>query len=399
MIIDKQSYDKDHAWQYEIRKQNLKIDLKEAEITNEEVEELKVSDFTFSFLPKENKEECEEVVKFIERHEWLGKMPNRPTHRFVARYKGKLAGAVIMATPNAFSHLLGEENMQREKLISRGACISWSPKNLGSALIMYAVRWMAKNTEFCFFTAYSDIEARELGTIYQACNFLYLGQESGARFEYFDERAPDRGWFSDRIFRKTSSYKNYAKNLSIEWQPDWIENDRIAWERIPLDLRHKMKQAAKEHQLSCQKRPIPKKHKYVYILGSSKSETKKMKNIFHSLNPEIKKYPKVRGPQKLSAPKERKGPLTKIQNIHRPTGRYRSVKDVSKVYGISIWTIYELIKSDPHFPYRNIGLKKKLVVDVEAMEAWLTERTKRDRQIEMQVPSAEELLTKRRIYA
>ena len=41
-----------------------------------------------------------EIKQFIERHEWLGKIPNRPTQRFTARLKKNnvLAGVVIMAT-------------------------------------------------------------------------------------------------------------------------------------------------------------------------------------------------------------------------------------------------------------------------------------------------------------
>ena len=105
-------------------------------------------------------------------------MPLRPTHRFTATFKGQLAGVVVMATPNSFSNLLGPDSRHQEKLISRGACISWSPKNLGSALVIFSVRCMAKHTAFRIFTAYSDTEARELGTIYQACNFIYLGQTS-----------------------------------------------------------------------------------------------------------------------------------------------------------------------------------------------------------------------------
>lgn len=43
---------------------------------------------------------------------------------------------------------------------------------------------MVKNTQYRLFTAYSDTEAKELGTIYQACNFYYLGKKSGAGYQY-----------------------------------------------------------------------------------------------------------------------------------------------------------------------------------------------------------------------
>ena len=46
--------------------------------------------------------------------------------------------------------------------------------------------WMVKNTEFRLFEAYADPEAKELGTIYQACNFYYVGDNFGSDKLYFD---------------------------------------------------------------------------------------------------------------------------------------------------------------------------------------------------------------------
>mgnify|MGYP003679536135 CR=1 FL=1 len=123
-------YKKNHCWQYEIRQQNLTIDLKRACLTTEQHKVLRINDFEFSYVDKTDKDSCGEIKRFIERHEWLGKLPIWLTHRFTARLKknGALAGVIIMATPNSFSNILGEENKNKEKLISRGACISWAIK-------------------------------------------------------------------------------------------------------------------------------------------------------------------------------------------------------------------------------------------------------------------------------
>jgi predicted DNA-binding transcriptional regulator AlpA len=340
---------------------------------------------------------CQKVKAFIERHEWLGKMPHRPTHRFIATYKGILAGVVVMATPNAFSNLLGKEHRDLEKLISRGACISWSPKNLASALIMYSVRWMAKNTHYRLFTAYSDVEARELGTIYQACNFIYLGQNSGARFEYFDPDLSENG-FSDRVFRKTTSYKLYAKNLGTEWQKAWSHRDEIFWDKIPDDIAQKLKAESKRHQDSCERRPVPRKHKYLYILGKNKTETDKLKKLFNEHHPTLVKlsYPKLRGPI-ISRPSER--PLTERPQPCWPLvetkisqKRFYSIKEVSAMYGISQWLIYHHIKTDPTFPFVNVGIKKKLLIEPKAFEEWVSSRTRKQVHQDFNLPSAKELL-------
>lgn len=296
------NYDKEHCWQYEIRQQNLEQDLLDADLTMEEYGNLRTDDFDFLYVDKESKIECEEIKQFIERHEWLGKLPARPTHRFIARLKknGIIAGAIVMATPNAFSHILGKENRDKEKLISRGACISWAPKNLGSWIIMKSIKWMVKNTEFRMFSAYSDPEAKELGTIYQACNFIYLGQKSGTTKQYFDPNRPELGWFSDRDFRKKSKYIVYAENIGIErwaWKKYFMKKYSPAWEGWAGLVKEELKREEKKYRDSCKVRKTRPKHKYVYILGKSKKETKKLKKLFYKLNPNMVDliYPTARG--------------------------------------------------------------------------------------------------------
>jgi len=294
-------FGKQHCWQYEVRLQNLAEDLKEANLTEEAAGQLRTSDFDFAYVDKTDKDQCAEIRRFIERHEWLGKLPNRPTERFTARLRGSqtLAGVVVMATPNAFSHMLGKENKNLEKLISRGASISWAPKNMGSWLIMKSIKWMVQNTSYRSFTAYSDPEAKELGTIYQACNFIYLGQTSGTNKQYFDPDNAKAGWFSGRDFRKKSKYSKYAENIGIskaQWE-EWMNKYSPNWDKVPADIKIKIKAEEKKYRERCQSRPVPPKHKYCYILGRTKSETKQLHNLFKELNPKLYNlpYPRSRG--------------------------------------------------------------------------------------------------------
>lgn len=292
-------YNKEHCWQYEIRLQNLNKDLEECGITKTEVEKMVLSDFSFDYIDSAQKTDCRQIKSFIERHEWLSKMPNRPTHRFTAKYKGYTAGAVVMATPNSFSNILGSEHRDKEKLISRGACISWSPKNLGSWLVMRSIKWMVKNTDFRVFTAYSDPEAKELGTIYQACNFYYLGKRFGSKHMYLDPRNPDKGWFSDREFRKQSKYRIYAANIGIAGNEfdKYIGKWTPKWDQMPSDTRKAIKNEEKKYRESCKRRKVVSKHKYAYILGANKKETKHLKKLFTENNPglDLYSYPKARG--------------------------------------------------------------------------------------------------------
>lgn len=286
------TYDKNHCWQYDIRMNNIEGDIAEAilnGLSKEEIETLKVPDFTLQF--EEKSKILPEIKEFIIRHEWLGRLGLYPTHFFTARYKGVLAGVVIMDMPNAFSKILGDNTKKLERLISRGACVSWSPKNLASSLVSFAIKWMVKNTDYRLFSAYSDPYAKEIGTIYQACNFYYLGQKSGATCQY---KLDNGRWVSDRYFRSRSVYKRMAKEHGIAWESEWQDGDKVNFSLMPESVAKMIREYSKEFMLSCEKREIKPKHKYVYILGRDRRETRKLKKIFFERN-KIYEYPKVRG--------------------------------------------------------------------------------------------------------
>lgn len=284
-----QSYAETQCWQYSIRCNNRAEDLILAGIASETSNSLRVADFSLQF--EEKSAVYSEVKAFISRHEWLGKMSLYPTHLFTARYNGILAGVVVMDMPAVFSKLLGEDTKKIERLISRGACVSWSPKNLASSLIMFSISWMVKNTPYRLFTAYSDPEAKELGTIYQACNFAYLGKKYGTGYQY---RISEDKWVSDRYFRSRSAYKRYAKQAGIEWDSAWQDKEKIHFDQMPESVVCELRRISKEQQASCEKRKVGAKHKYAYILGKTKAETKKLRLEFVTRHG-IKAYPKVRG--------------------------------------------------------------------------------------------------------
>ncbi len=291
------------CWQYGKRKSNIKSDLDNAikhfyfpkdlftqslEISENDLFNLRIRDFSLS---EESKFSFNETKQFIKKHEWLGTMSPHPTHIFTARYMDLLCGVVIMDMPNAFSKMLGEKTRKLERLISRGACISFSPKNLASALIMFSIRWMVQNTSYRLFTSYADPLAAELGTIYQACNFFYLGNKFGAGFQYKIENGK---WVSDRYFRRRSVYKRLAKSNGIEWNPKWQNFEVVLFSGMPEELEKKIKRLSKEYMESCERREVASKHKYAYVLGKTKTETKYLRKEFLSNN-KTYPYPKERG--------------------------------------------------------------------------------------------------------
>lgn len=282
-------YNKSWCFQYDIRLNNLENDLKEANLTIEDAKKLRVSDFTFKNVIEKN--EKQNLIKFIEKHEWLGNISQYTTHWFACYYNDKLSGVILMNMPNAFSKMLGDDTKYKERLISRGACISWSPKNLASSFLMWCIKWMVNNTQYRLFTAYSDPTAKEIGTIYQACNFYYLGK-SGTTTRYIN---PYTGKIvSDRFFRQKTAYRKYANELGIEWKKNYTSSTGMVWANIPDDIEEILRNYSKRKQNESIKIEYPNKHKYAYVLGVDKKETKLLRNLFLDRN-KVFDYPKNRG--------------------------------------------------------------------------------------------------------
>lgn len=222
--------------------------------------DLMAKDFTLAYerLTKEHS-------AFIERYEWLGKVGWAVKWCFTARHAGKLAGVVLMSEPT-----MATKYKQYEALIQRGAASSWAPKNLNSMLVMFSCRWMARNTAKRLFTCYSDPSAGEIGTIYQACNFLYLGRGWGVTSGV---KLPSGKVVSPREFTKTSSMKKWAKELGIEWRPEWCKpNGYQDIASYPPDIK---KQLIERANLEAKKYPIvnqESKGKYALVLGKDKRE-------------------------------------------------------------------------------------------------------------------------------
>lgn len=218
-----------------------------------------------------------EHTKFIERYEWLGNTGFNVKWVFCARYQGRLGGVVLMAEPTSYS-TFGHD---KEVLIQRGACASWAPRNLNSQLVMYGCRWMVYNTSKRLFVAYSDPDAGEIGTIYQACNFKYLGHFYGSKVLY---TLPSGKKVSSRYFTRTSSMRRWAKILGIEWQKEWYKpNGFQDISVIPKDILLQLKQYASDRRLECPFEKQNPKAKYALLLTKNRNERKEFENSKFSI--------------------------------------------------------------------------------------------------------------------
>jgi len=173
-------------------------------------------------LKKARVRECSRAVakKIILRYEWLGTLPmaNRFFGVFfddiycggVACYSIGSAGA----GGSSITKWLGCDQTDIAYLC-RGACVHWAPKGAAPKLI----NWSAKLTNCQVALAYSDTDAGEIGTVYQAAGWECLGR--GQRVEQYV--SPD-GRVSDcRIIGLT------AKRIGVTWKQSKEMFLRAGW--------------------------------------------------------------------------------------------------------------------------------------------------------------------------
>ena len=116
------------------------------------------------------------VENLIVKYEWLGNLPDN-CNRFAALFFGNdiLAGAV------AFSHQFfgGKYNLYGfpAVVLSRGVTLHYAPSWASSFLVSKATKLLYGNADPIFVCGFSDWRAGEIGTIYQACNWYYLGHK------------------------------------------------------------------------------------------------------------------------------------------------------------------------------------------------------------------------------
>ena len=235
---------------------------------------LKASDFIIDAEPY-----TKEITGFIEKYEWLGSIGVIPKWCFTARYQKMLAGVVLINEPTAYSRLLGPETPRYEALIQRGATASWTPKNLGSRLIMFSCRWMAINTDKRLFVAYGDPAANEIGTIYQACNFDYLGKDFGERVQYLHPLM-GREPFSPHALKRTSALKRWCAQNGTPFQKKWLkENGFKNLSEIPEEVKTEWRNWIRKIVSESQKVRVATKHKYAIVIGRDNAEYKRLRNL------------------------------------------------------------------------------------------------------------------------
>jgi hypothetical protein len=144
----------------------------------------------------------EQAASIILKYEWLAGDPRnkQPLGKGSQAFYGlilneELLGATCIGRVGAGIGNICGKYLKRTAYISRGACVPHAPKNAGSFLTRYACRMASQDFGWRVFFAYSDThDASEIGTIYQACGWFYLGEGLGrpSGSTHIDFLSPDK---------------------------------------------------------------------------------------------------------------------------------------------------------------------------------------------------------------
>jgi hypothetical protein len=132
--------------------------------------------------------------RIVEEYEWLGCMPSVSLFYF-GIYFDNVCGGCVVFSPEYIENLGHWDKYDytgKIILLSRGVCLHWTPINTNSKLIMSAIKMLPKNYEVI--TATTDHLAGEIGTIYQACNFYYVGSMRDANPNVRSKNGDRTGW-------------------------------------------------------------------------------------------------------------------------------------------------------------------------------------------------------------
>ena len=121
--------------------------------------------------------------EFILKYEWLGTMGT--TKFSLGMFDGNdLTGVMcfgLTAGTGALSEVFGEANKAYGLVLVRGACASHAHPHSGSWMVGQAKVELARRG-YLFIIAYSDPEAGEIGTLYQATNWSFYGFTSPVNY-------------------------------------------------------------------------------------------------------------------------------------------------------------------------------------------------------------------------
>ena len=206
--------------------------------------------------------------KLIEGYEWLSYMPSYTKYHFGVYFKidgiEHLGGVVVFQKDYVENTGVWDTYGYSGKLLllSRGVCLWWTPKNTATFLIAKALSWIEHNTDTKVITATVDSLAGEIGTIYQAANWVYVGVMRGNILNNGKVRERlgtiiDGNLYTSRQIR--SMLGTMKKSSILEAYPDAKFVKQKAKSRYFYFLGDKRERLLNRSKLTDQIKPYPKR--------------------------------------------------------------------------------------------------------------------------------------------
>jgi hypothetical protein len=214
--------------------------------------------------------ERDQAEPIILKFEWLGDIGH--AHKFVGLFTadgelgelGELLGVACFGhgpAPADMRTLLGGAAL----CLERGACVPHAPPNAASFLISRACKLIASEMKVYLFFAYGDPEAGEYGAVYQAANWIYLGQG-----------LMGRDFITGKLKRRSERWKVLAPGGNPEEQREWKASRdirRLGPNFGPLGIYNLKIAEAKELGWTFKK--FPAKHVYAINVGADARQWRK----------------------------------------------------------------------------------------------------------------------------
>lgn len=165
--------------------------------------------------------------QIIYKYEWLGTLPSSVNHFYGIFFGLYCAGVTCIgvgaAGANINSHMQFRIERDQFAYLTRGANVHWSPIGANSKLVSWTCRLLQRDTGAKIVIAYSDSDAGEIGTIYQACNWVYIGVGGKTRqWVAPNGRVFDQKYASNLVEKHGVTRKYWVNRLRAD---GWIEQD------------------------------------------------------------------------------------------------------------------------------------------------------------------------------
>lgn len=213
------SAENDVAWQKQLRDQHLDEGI--PPVPHLDVKQAVVRPITSSL-----------AKQIIFKYEWLGTMSNTSHHYgifFGAFCAGVTCVAVATGTGGTNVAKMFDLEPQQMAVLARGACVHWSPPNTNSKLVSLTCKLLGKSSDVKLIIAYADSDAGEIGTIYQACGWSYIGH--GSSTSQFI--APNGRIYDQR------NISHWSKNHEIPWTQQRDTLLKAGWKEQSSNPKHR----------------------------------------------------------------------------------------------------------------------------------------------------------------